>query len=135
MQAATFLNKSSITDVKFYEILILAYRKIFSAFIPFFMKPFSIVVISPLRIWGFNFDILRLQFVFQKIKSSHYNHGRILFCSFQLSLHLYTSTSVRPHQFEPLKKCSGKVEEDRRDKGKTLNVDDNECNLETLPKC
>ena len=41
--------------------------------------------------------------------------------------------SVRPYQFEYLKKCSGHVEEDCRDKGETSNTGEyNECNLETL---
>ena len=40
--------------------------------------------------------------------------------------------SVRPYQFEPLKKCSGRVEEDCGDKGKTSNTGEyNECYLET----
>ena len=40
--------------------------------------------------------------------------------------------SVRPYQFEPLKKCSGHVEEDCVDKGETSNAGEyNECNLET----
>ena len=37
--------------------------------------------------------------------------------------------SVRPYQFEPLKKCSGNAEEDCREKGKNLNP--SEYNLET----
>ena len=40
--------------------------------------------------------------------------------------------SVRPYQFEPLKKCSGNTEEDCRDKGEVSNPDEyNERNLET----
>ena len=40
--------------------------------------------------------------------------------------------SVRPYQFEPLKKCSWYVEEDCWDKGETSNTGEyNECYLET----
>ena len=40
--------------------------------------------------------------------------------------------SVRPYQYEPLKKCSGNVEEDCGDKGDTSNTGEyNERNLET----
>ena len=38
--------------------------------------------------------------------------------------------SVRSYQFEPLKKCSGNVEEDCGDKGETSKTGEyNECNL------
>ena len=40
--------------------------------------------------------------------------------------------SVRPCQFQPLKKCPGHVEEDCEDKRETLCTGKyNECNLET----
>ena len=34
----------------------------------------------------------------------------------------YTNMSVRPYQFEPLKKCPGHVEEDCGDTGETSNI-------------
>ena len=34
----------------------------------------------------------------------------------------YTNMSVRPYQFEPLKKCSGHVAEDCGDTGETSNI-------------
>ena len=40
--------------------------------------------------------------------------------------------SVRPYQLEPLKKCSGHVEEDCEDKGEISNTGEyNECYLKT----
>ena len=104
---------------KYSEILTLAFRKVFGAFVPVLHEanPIAAVFLSYLLEaltfipWSFDLHV-------RKNYSCYYNYYGTFFVFLVIQ---YTDMSVKPYQFEPLKKkkCSGNVEEDCGDKTET----------------